>query len=63
MTGGLYYAPGKIITTSTNDLTIIPKWPYFRLVKYYSLPGYICIYKYINIHTDDVENINMNIHI
>ena len=41
-----------------NDLTatsleswlargIIPKWPYFRLVKYYNLPRYIYIYTYI----------------
>ena len=31
---------------------MVPKWPYFRLVKYYNLPIYTYIYtKYINIGT------------
>ena len=40
---------------------IIPKWPWFRLVNYYSVPIYIYIYTYIWIWMEFVDGSSLNI--
>ena len=64
----IYIYISLYIWVNYNDLTatsleswlvrgIIPKWPYFRLVKYYNLPIYIythihsiCLFMFIYVH-------------